>query len=246
MKKSRKSRLLWLLLLVVIAAAVFLKPAVLLEDDYSTMTPGMLSPDVIGARTEYHYLSCVAPHGNWTVATFRSDESQRAWRLIEENGQRYIWQSYTEIERDRPYTHPMIIAGDDLWKNYTVEVKFAPQSDPNTTNTDGTPFESGILFRYHTSRVYYFAGVIGQKAVIKKVNDGVAFRVMDQTNLAEAPFSWTPGNFISLKVTASGDKLTADFGNGVKLEAHDAEIAHGRIGFCSDMPTKFANVRVTT
>lgn len=247
MNKSKRPWIIWwLLLTVIVAAAIFRNSLALLDDDYRSMTPGMLSPDVIGARTEYHYLSCVAPHGNWTVSAFRSDPSQRAWRLIEENGQRYLWQCYTEVDRDRPYTHPMIIAGDELWKDYTVEVKFAPESDPNPPPEGKAPFESGVLFRYHSSRVYYFAGVIGQHAVIKKVNDGIAFRVMDQTNLAEAPCSWKPGEFISLKVTASGSHLTADFGNGVKLAADDPGFTHGKIGFASDVPAKFARVRVTT
>jgi hypothetical protein len=247
MKKFKRSWLVCLSLLTIVGAVFVAKSQVLLDDDYRAMTPGLLSPDVIGARTEYHYLPCAEPRGNWSVSTFRSEQSQRAWRLIEENGERYLWQSCTETDRDRPYTHPMIIADDDLWKNYTVAVKFAPQSDPNASSGEGkAPYECGILFRYHTSRVYYFAGVVGQRAVIKKVNDGVAFRVMDQTNLAEAPFSWTPGQFISLKVTAADNKLSADFGNSVKLEAKDAGIAHGRIGFCSDKPAKFARVLVTT
>lgn len=239
MRRTTRRRITLLSLAAVIAGAFALRHfLILLDDDYQAMTPGMLSPDVIGARTEYHYLQCAAPHGNWTVSAFRTDQSQRAWRLIEEDGQRYIWQSYTESERERPYTHPMIIAGDDLWKDYTIEAKFAPASDQ---------YESGILFRYHSSRVYYFAGVVGQTAVIKKVNDGVAFRVMNQTNLATSPFSWTPGQFISLKVKASGDRLTADFGNGVKLEAEDpGGFTHGKIGFTSDVPTKFAKVSVTT
>jgi len=239
MKNLTRNRTFRVLILAAIIVAVFLlrNALVLLDDDYRTMTVGMLSPDVIGARTEYHYLPCVAPHGNWTVSTFRTDPSQRAWRLIEENGERLVWQSYTESDRERPYTHPMIIAGDELWKNYAVQARFAPESDR---------FQSGILFRYHTSRMYYFAGVVGQTAVIRKVNDGVAFRVMDQTNLAECPFAWKPGEFISLKVTVSGTKLTADFGNGVRLHAEDAAFSHGKIGFTSDVPTKFARVRVTT
>jgi rhamnogalacturonan endolyase len=247
MKQSTRSWFLCLPLLAINGTVFASKSEVLVDDDYRAMIPGMLSPDIVGARTEYHYLPCAQPHGNWTVSTFRSDVSQRAWRLIEENGERYLWQSCTEVDRDRPFTHPMIVAGDDLWRNYTVEVKYAPQSDPNTSLGEGkAAFESGVLFRCHTSRDYYFAGVIGQRAVIKKVNDGVAFRAMDERTLAEAPFSWTPGGFISLKVTAAEDKLTAQFGNGVSLEARDAGITHGRIGFCSDMPAKFARVRVTT
>jgi rhamnogalacturonan endolyase len=237
MKKTTGS---WLLFTLVLSlgsgTSSAAQAAVLLSDDYQALTPGMLSGGVIGARIEYHYLSAAAPKGNWAVATFRTDASQRAWRLIEENGERLIWQSYTETDRERPYTHPMIIAGDELWTDYTLDVRFAPENDRH---------QSGVVFRYHTNRVYYFAGVIGQKAVIKKINNGVAFRKMDETILAESPLAWKPGEFLSLKVTAEGDKLTADFGSGVKLEARDAAFKHGKIGFTSDVPTKFAKVTVT-
>jgi hypothetical protein len=66
------------------------RAAVLLEDDYRSMRPGLLSSDVIGAHSEYHYVPATEPHGNWVVSTFRTNPSQRAWRLIEENGERLI------------------------------------------------------------------------------------------------------------------------------------------------------------
>src|SRR5580765_1867993 len=168
-------------LLCFVAAAIATAPtthaqAVLLDDDYQSMKLEMISSDVVGAHTEYHYLPNAAPKGNWSVSCFRTDPSQRAWRLIEENGERFIWQSYTESDRERPYTHPLLIAGDEFWTDYTVDVNFAPESDR---------FQSGVVFRYHNDRVYYFAGVIGQKAVLKKINDGIAFRKMDETVLAE-------------------------------------------------------------
>jgi len=211
--------------------------AVLLEDNYAGMPLEMISSDVVGAHTEYHYLPEAAPKGNWVVSNFRTNPSQRAWRLIEENGERLIWQSYTESDRERPYTHPILIAGDDLWTDYTVEVSFAPESDQ---------FQSGILFRYRNDRVYYFAGVVGQKAVLKKVNDGVGFRKIDEKVLAEKPFSWTAGDFIGVKITATGENLAVEFEDGkVKLEARDASFKNGKIGYTSDVPTKFSKVRVT-
>ena len=106
MKTTLRTCAFFLLLAALGAGATQTQSAVLLSDDYRAMTPGMISPGVIGARTEYHYLPAVAPKGNWTVSAFRSDPSQRAWRLIEENGERLIWQSYTETDRDRPVHAP--------------------------------------------------------------------------------------------------------------------------------------------
>jgi hypothetical protein len=237
MKKMMRQRAFCILLAAAIGGAASAgESAVLLNDDYRAMTPGMISSDVIGARSEYHYLPATAPKGNWVVSAFLTPASQRAWRLIEENGERLIWQSYTASAGEQAYTHPMLIAGDELWTNYTVTLRFAPQSDDA---------RSGIVFRYHTDRSYYFAGVVGQKAILKKVNGGSAFRKLDETVLAEKPFTWKPGEFIALKVTAQGDKLTAEFGNSVTLEARDASFKQGKIGYTSDVPAKYAKVRVT-
>lgn len=223
--------------LTVLAAATAVPSAELLRDDYRAMRPGMISPGVVGARSEYHYLPESEPKGNWVASAFRGDPSQRAWRLIEEDGQRRIWQSYLEKKaEERAYTHPMLIAGDELWTDYTVRVRFAPEDDR---------FQSGIAFRYHTSRVYYFAGVVGQRAILKKIGNGIAFRKLAETVLAEKPFAWKPGQFIPLEVTAAGDRLTARFGDQVVLEARDGAFQHGKIGYTADVPTKYAAVCVT-
>lgn len=225
-----------LLIAAVSATVAPVHSAVLLEDDYRAITPGMISSGVVGAHSEYHYLAATAPKGNWVVSAFRTPASQLAWRLIEENGERRIWQSYTAEENERAYTHPMLVAGDELWSDYTVETRFAPQNDR---------LQCGIVFRYHTDRVYYFAGVVGQNAVLKKVNNGSAFRKLDETILAEKPLVWKPGGFIPLKVTAQADRFTAEFGNNVKLEARDASFKQGKIGYTSDAPAQYAAVRVT-
>jgi rhamnogalacturonan endolyase len=201
-RERSKMTKLFILSVLILVAALPGRAAVLLDDDYRALAPGLLSPGVVGAHAEYHYLPETAPKGNWTASAFLTPASQRAWRLIEENGERLLWQSYTATENERAYIHPMLTAGDELWSDYTVELRFAPEGESG---------RSGIAFRQHTDRVYYFAGVIGQKAVLKKINNGSAFRQLDETVLAEKPFSWKPGEFITLKVTAKGDQLTAEF-----------------------------------
>jgi hypothetical protein len=210
----------------------------LLNDDFSGLQTGMFSGGVVGALTEYHYLSAAAPKGNWVVSAFRSDGSQRAWRIIVEDGRHIMSQTYTSIPQERTYTHPIVIAGDDLWGDYTLETKFAPEVD------DGGI--SGVVFRYRTDRKYYFLGVAGQKAILRKLNDGVGFRKMDETILAEKPLTWKPGEYIPLRVTVTGDHIVAMLGHDVTLEAHDAAFAQGKIGLVSDMPARFGAVRVST
>jgi hypothetical protein len=89
----------------------------------------MFSPGVVGAHAEYHYLPTLAPKGNWVVSTFLSDESQRAWRVVQESGQAFMEQTYTAPPEERPRTHPMLVAGDPAWSDYEFEARVAANPD---------------------------------------------------------------------------------------------------------------------
>jgi hypothetical protein len=216
--------------------------ASLLDDDYHGLSLGMFSGGVVGAMTEYHYLPAAAPKGNWVVSCFRTDGSQRAWRIVANDaGERFMYQSYAAADVERAYMHPMVIAGDELWGDYRVRTKFAPDID------DGGI--AGIVFRYRDDRRYYFVGVAGQKAILKKVDQGVAFRKLNEAILAEQALAWKPGQFIDVEITVAGDRLRAnlraDDTAGVTLEAQDATFPQGKVGLTSDMPTRFGPVHVT-
>ena len=115
--------------------------AVLLDDDFHSMRSGPLG-DVVDAELEYHYLPSAAPKGNWAVSTFASSTGfQRAWQIIDFDGTKSLRQTFVN-DRFR-YTHPEVVAGDRLWKNYTLRVDFAPKS------ADG---RSGIAFGYQNDR----------------------------------------------------------------------------------------------
>ncbi len=231
------SKLIPLFLLFFWPAILFAGGAkILLEDDFGGLKPGMFSPGVIGAHGEYHYLPEVAPKGNWVVSCYKSFESQLAWRVIEENGERIMYQTYAPEKSEKEYTHNIVIAGDDLWKDYTLEVSFAP--DENTGD------QSGVLFRYRSDRCYYFFGVKGSTAIIKSVKDAKAYHKPDEKILAEQPFVWEPGKYLTAVVTLEGNHIRARIGNAVTLEASDDLFKTGKIGLMSDVPTKYIHVKV--
>jgi hypothetical protein len=233
--------------LLFLAAAVALSSAdragprpasrvVLLDDDFSRLARGMFSPGVVGAHAEYHYLPALAPKGSWAVSTFLSDASQRAWRVVHEDGRALMEQSYTAPVEERSRTHPLLVAGDPEWADYDLETRIAP------AGADG---RCGVAFRYRHDRAYYFAGITGEEAVIEKVNEGSAFRRLATTVLARKPFRFPPGAFVGLRVEARGDVLHAAFAGRVALEARDAAFPQGRIGLTSDVEARFDRVRVT-
>ena len=207
---------------------------VLLEDDFSRLRVGMFS-SVVGALAEHHYMPECAPEGNWAVSAFTSRVgSQRAWRVCREDDLSVMAQTYRSPDR---HTHPMLVAGDALWSDYTVVVRFAPE------NLEG---RSGLVLRYRNDRCYYFFGVEGQKAVLKVMRHEKAFHEPDERTLAETPFAWTPGHYLVAEVTVEGPRIRAAILGGPTLEAEDDTFPRGKIGLTADVPTRYSQVRVTT
>jgi hypothetical protein len=207
--------------------------AVLLEDDFGQLRTGLFF-SVVGAHAEYHYLPECAPKGNWVVSTFTSDpQSQRAWRVCRDKDKRIMVQTYHNKSKD---THPMLVAGDPLWSDYTVVARFAPLSDSG---------QSGLAFRYRNDRCYYFFGVNGPKAVLKMVRHGTGFRQPYEKVLAEGRCSWKPGEYLTATVRVEGNAIRARLGDGTVLEATDSAFPKGKVGLTSDVPTRFAQIKVT-
>jgi hypothetical protein len=227
-------------LLVLLSALALGQPAndtILLDDDFGALPPRMFSSGVVGAQAEYHFLPAVAQQGNWQVSSFRSEGSQRAWRVIVENDEHVMWQAFTNEERDLPYNHPTLVAGDPLWTDYTFTVDFAP---------DSKTAPSGVIFRYQNDRCYYFFGVKGEAAVLMRVSHGNAFRTTDIRILGQTPLKSPPGRYISAAVTVAGDKITASLDGIAVIEATDPTYAAGGIGLMADIPTRYRRVIVKT
>lgn len=227
--------LLILLLPSLSAALDFMQQTELLDDDFSQLPRGQFSV-ALGAHTEYHYLPEAAPKGNWAVSCFTWEVPfMRAWRVRQENDYRIMEQTYPN--NPGKHTHPMVIAGDSFWRNYQVTLEFAPDSDR---------LQSGLVFRYQNDRCYYFFGVVGANAVLKRVQHATAYHKPDEKILAESGCAWQVGKYLTAKVTVQGKQIAAEFDNGVKLTAKDDTFGQGKIGLMADVPTRYKSVRVTT
>ena len=224
---------IWSILLTFGAAASDSPSTVLLTDDFTSYPTGPFF-SVVGAHAEYHYLPETAPKGPWSVTAYRSEpDSQRAWRVFEADGRRVMAQTYANKSKE---CHPMLKAGDPLWSDYTLELRFAPEKPEG---------RSGAAFRYQTNRRYYFAGVDGQKLVLLMVRDGSAFHVPYEEVLGEAPLYWAPGRDLSLVVQANGAHLRVACGE-VVVNADTTAYRSGGIALTSDVPTQFKQVSVKT
>ena len=206
---------------------------VLFEDGFGGLRTGSLGSDV-GAHAEYHYLPEVGPKGNWVISTYSSSAlSQRAWRVARRDGEPVMLQTY---ENKLSHSHPMLVGGDELWADYTVTARFAPESVKGRT---------GIVFRYHNDRCCYFFGVEGDKAVLKMVRHESELHKPFEKILSSHELSWKPGDTLLAEVTVSGAHIHAKI-NGTQLsEVDDTTYPRGQIGIVSDMPASFMRVRVT-
>lgn len=228
----------WLALLC-LATAMCAQPVPrpLLEDDFSSLPPRMFSSGVVGAQAEYHFLPAVAQQGNWQVSCFRSDTSQRAWRVIADadDGQA-MYQSMTSRTSDAKYMHPILVAGDPLWGDYKLTVAFTPES---------SRMQSGIIFRYQNDRCYMFFGVESRHAVLKRVNHASSFRTAHSTELGRTAFDWRVGETLTAKVTVERDHIMASLNGQTLFDVQDTTWLKGRIGLLADVPTVYHDVRVT-
>ena len=205
--------------------------AILLQDDFSAYPAGIFSSEV-GAHTEYHYLPEAAAKGNWAVSTFRSSvPSQRAWRIVEHAGAPAMLQDY---KNSFGHYHPMLVTGDAAWRDYAVEVTVTPETGERM---------AGVVFRYRNDRCYYFAGMDGDQAVIKRVNHATAFRKPDEAVLAGAPANWQAGDALPILVRVQGNRLEADI-NGIALSAEDDTFRAGKVGLVADRRTFFQSVTI--
>ena len=220
-------------LVMLAAAATAAEPVVLFEDGFAALPTGSLG-SVVGAHAEYHFLPEVGRKGNWFISTFSSGAlSQLAWRIARHDGQPVLLQTY---EQKLVHWHPMVVGGDDLWRDYTVTVPFVPEADKA---------RCGVVFRYHNDRCNYFFGVEGQRAVLKMVRHESDFRKPFEKMLASEEFRWKRGQELSAEITIAGNKIEARLNGELKLNAEDATYPQGKIGLVADGPARFHSVRVT-
>lgn len=221
-----------LLVSLVACSLVCAEDVIFLENSFESYPAGPLL-GVVGAHAEYHYLPETTPRGAWAVSTFRSDsESQLAWRAVRVEGKAAL----TMVAPNKlAHTHPMVVAGDPLWRDYTFDVTLTPSEGAGCC---------GLVVRYRNDRCYYFFGLQDDRVVLKRVKHEREFRVPDEETLAEAPSMQKPGEPVRAVISASGETLRARWGDALTLEAKDAAYREGRVALVTDYPATYLSARV--
>jgi rhamnogalacturonan endolyase len=205
------------------------------NDDFSSFEPGIISPPV-GPHTEYHFLKEAQLKGNWKVTSFYFSPrgADTAWSIVEKKGKKSMRQSITNRLQ---FTHPMISAGNSLWKDYSVEVKMTSEE---------TDLRSGLIFRYHNDRQYYFFGLDKNEIKLIVINHETAFHTPSEKILGNLSFEWVTDTVYSLRAEARGDLLKTYLNNKLVFEVNDTTFRSGKIALMSDSPAFFNDVIVKT
>lgn len=200
-----------------------------------------------GARPFYcagdpaiYFHPCRGDLGQWRVAsTLRQEGFNDSWKIIVENGTKSLLQTFTNLNPNSEplslVTHPMIVAGDSLWNDYTIDVEFTPQAIYD---------KCGVVFKYRNPTEFYFFGIEGNTVTLKLVRPSVTPLRPFERILDFRPLVWKPGDRFHAVVNIRRDKITTILNDSIRLVAEKQPQMSGKIGLLSDMPARFHSVEV--
>ena len=177
--------------------------------------------------------------GSWSVASsLRQEDFSRAWVIRKQDGENYLAQTFTNLnDKNSPLsliTHPMIVAGESLWSDYSIEVGFTPQAKFD---------KCGVVFAYKHSADFYFFGVEGNTVTLKHVQQSVTPLRPIEVTLASQSLVWTPGERLNATIAVRRNKVSTILNDSINMHAESSSLT-GRIGLISDLPAKFHSVEV--
>ncbi|RPI46024.1 MAG: VCBS repeat-containing protein, partial [Bacteroidetes bacterium] len=178
--------------------------------------------------------------GNWTTATsYRHPGFSNAWQISRADGENCLEQTFRNLDdQNGPLsliTHPIIVAGDSLWKDITIDAVFSPE----------TKFDKcGILFSYKNPFEFYFFGIEGNTVIMKLVQPSVTPLRPFERILEYRPVVWTPGDQFRVTVTVRRNNIYASVNDTIRIYVEDHVHGSGRIGLLADNPAKFHSIEV--
>ncbi|MFQ6041130.1 MAG: hypothetical protein ACE5PV_09770, partial [Candidatus Poribacteria bacterium] len=200
--------------------------SLLLEETFAEFPLGKF-PYNYGPWGEYHYMPPEGYRGVWYEPTCLSSWRTGRWQVIEEDGRLWMEQC-AYFERGIP----MLVAGDDIWDDYTVEAEVRPLAIRDAI---------GLMARYRDSRNHYLLCLIAGERVelIRQTHEGAE-------TLTSMVFEYDADTTYLLRVRVEGQHIRGWVDDELVADIQDSQFSHGRIGLWSTAPGRFTNVRVTT
>ncbi len=178
--------------------------------------------------------------GPWSVATsLREEGFSDAWEIQREEDENFLAQTFTNLNSSNAplslINHPLIVAGDSMWSDYTIDVEFTPLAKFD---------KCGVIFKYRHPADFYFFGIEGNTVTLKHIQQSVTPLRPIERILDIRPLVWTPGEKIHAIVTLRRNKVSTILNDSIIMHAENLPMHSGRIGLISDLPAKFHKVEV--
>jgi hypothetical protein len=183
--------------------------------------------------------TCRGNLGSWVVASsLRQSNFDRAWVIRKDDGENYLAQTFSNLDdKNSPLsmiTHPMIVAGESLWSDYSIDVGFTPQAKFD---------KCGVVFAYKHAADFYFFGVEGNTVTLKHIQQSVTPLRPIEVTLAVQALVWSPGERLNATITVRRNKVSTILNDSIDMHAEGPSLS-GQIGLISDLPAKFHRVEV--
>ncbi len=209
------------------------------EDGFPELEPGD-GPYYNAADPALSFNARRGTFGNWKVASsLRQEGFEKAWVIRSDRGENYLAQTFTNLnEKNSPLslvTHPMVVAGDSLWSDYTIDVEFTPEAKFD---------KCGVVFGYHPPSDFYFFGIEGNTVTLKHIQQPVTPLRPIEKIIDFRPLVWTPGDRLHATVSVRRNKVNIIWNDSIIMHAEGLNSTAGRIGLISDVPAKFHSVEV--
>jgi hypothetical protein len=178
--------------------------------------------------------------GAWNVATsLRQPGFSEAWEIKEEGGEHFLAQTFTNLNNSNTplslVSHPLIVAGDSMWSDFTIDVEFTPLAKFD---------KCGVVFKYRNPADFLFFGIEGNTVTLKHIQQAVTPLRPIERILDIRPLVYTPGEKIHATVTLRRNTVSTILNDSIRMYAEDLPMHSGRIGLISDLPAKFHRVEV--
>ncbi len=218
-----------------------LNQSTLFEDDFDRLPLGYISSNT-GPLTEYHYIPGSGQSGPWTVTSFGwQKEYNTAWEIVSNENGNFLRQNYHKVNKNldpvSPHMHPMIVAGDSIWHDYKIEFSFSPGALLD---------KCGVVFKYQDDRNYYFYGMEGNVLMLKMVRHATAPHRPYEEVIASVPFDWKVGKKYKGEISIKQNRIYTLLNDSLSMGGVNNAFFRGKIGFLSDVPAEFYEIKVST
>ncbi len=231
----RKLSLICLSLLMAVQLSAAPADTLLFHTDFSTLPPGKFAQWDSPGFPEYHHVP-MKFMGAWELVNNRTPDE---WYVFEHEGGKVLdYMGYNATMWTKGFIYPILVTGDPLWKDYTLEADISPLSDKDM---------SGIVFNYQDGRHYsVFAFGPGDTLSLRHRDGEKAFRKDGWKILGTSTLKLDKTRPYTFRVETAEDRIRC-YVDGAKIfDVKDSRFSGGKVGLIPQAPVRYHSVSVTT